>query len=109
VDEFDCQACGACCYGDDGWVHVDAADDARVDASERLRALVVMTRMGSYVRRSLRMLNGRCAGLADTDTGVTCSVYADRPTVCRALKAGSEDCVRARRARWGEPGEPRAT
>ena len=95
--QLDCQACGACCHGDDGWVHVDAADDARVEASPALARHVVLTRHGGYVKRSLRMIDGACSALGRTSAGVTCTVYADRPQVCRDLEAGTDACRTARR------------
>ncbi|MEO7091674.1 MAG: YkgJ family cysteine cluster protein [Polyangiales bacterium] len=96
---LDCQTCGACCHGDEGWVHVDAADDARVDESPALAAHVVLTRHGGYVKRSLRMVKGACAALAATPSGVTCTIYDVRPSVCRELESGSDACHAARRAR----------
>lgn len=95
---LDCQTCGACCHGDEGWVHVDAADDERVETSPALAAHVVLTRHGGYVKRSLRMVRGACAALTKTPTGVTCSIYDVRPTVCRELESGSPACHAARRA-----------
>jgi Fe-S-cluster containining protein len=96
---LDCQTCGACCHGDEGWVHVDAADDARVDSSPALSAHVVLTRHGGYVKRSLRMVGGACSALAKTPSGVTCTIYEVRPSVCRELESGSDACHAARRAR----------
>jgi Fe-S-cluster containining protein len=104
---LDCQACGACCHGDDGWVHVDREDDPRIAASPALAAIVVMTKIGGAVRRSLRMIDGHCAALVSTAAGVTsrvtCTVYADRPGVCRVVEAGSDECRAARRRRGVEP------
>jgi len=80
-------------------VHVDRHDDARVDASPSLAALVVLTRHGGYVKRSLRMVDGACAALTREPARFTCSIYDSRPTVCRSVEMGSEDCLRARRAR----------
>jgi Fe-S-cluster containining protein len=95
--ELDCQACGACCHGDDGWVHVGAADDARVDASAALSRIVVLARHGGYVKRSLRMVSGACAALLrEPGARVRCGIYEDRPEVCRELEAGSDACLAAR-------------
>jgi Fe-S-cluster containining protein len=96
-DELDCLACGACCHGDDGWVHVDRHDDARISASPALASIVVMIRIGGAVRRSLRMVDGHCAALATTKTGVACTVYEARPGACRDVDAGSDECHAARR------------
>jgi Fe-S-cluster containining protein len=100
VEQLDCQACAACCHGDEGWVHVDAADDARVEGSAALARLVVLTRHGGYVKRSLKMIGGRCAALSEPERGRwSCTVYDDRPTVCRDVERGSDACRAARRAR----------
>ena len=99
---LDCQTCGACCHGDDGWVHVDGSDDARIVGAPDLARLVVLTRHGAYVKRSLRMVGGACAALATTQSGVTCAIYAHRPTVCRELERGSTHCHAARRLRGFE-------
>jgi Fe-S-cluster containining protein len=98
-EELDCRLCGACCFGDEGWVHVDGGDDALVDGSSELAALVVLTRHGGFVKRSLRMVDGACAGLDRGADRFTCSVYDSRPTVCRAVQTGSDACRRARRER----------
>jgi Fe-S-cluster containining protein len=96
--EFDCLTCGACCRGDDGWVHLDAADDARVDASPALASLVVLMDIGhGHMKRTLKMIGGACAALGPTANGVACSIYADRPSVCRELLQGSTQCLAARR------------
>jgi Fe-S-cluster containining protein len=100
VEELDCQACAACCHGDEGWVHVDASDDARVDASPALARLVVLTRHGAYVKRSLKMIDGACAALERIDGDRwSCGIYVDRPNVCREVERGSDACRAARRAR----------
>jgi Fe-S-cluster containining protein len=95
---WDCLRCGACCHGDDGWVVVDGADDARVERSPSLRRLVVHLRRGDHVRRSLRMIDGACAALARSGGAVRCVIYEERPTVCRTVEVGSDTCRRARAA-----------
>ncbi len=102
-DALDCLGCGACCHGDDGWVVVDAADDARVDASPALARLVVLLRRGDHVRRSLRMIDGACAALERSSSAVRCTIYADRPAICREVAIGSDTCLAARRARGLDP------
>lgn len=91
----DCLACGACCHGDDGWVPVDRRDEGWVQANPELARNVVLLRHGALVRRSLRMVNGRCFALEKT----ACRVYEHRPTACRDLVAGSADCLEYRRMR----------
>lgn len=101
--QLDCQDCGACCHGDDGWVHVGADDDARVAGSPALSRVVVLLRRGEHVRRSLRMLDGACAALRREGARVACAIYPDRPQVCRTVAVGSDTCAAARRARGMRP------
>lgn len=96
---LDCQTCGACCHGDDGWVHVGAEDDARVAEAPALRRVVVLLRHGEHAKRSLRMVDGACAALRRAGGRVACSIYADRPQVCREVAVGSVTCRAARSAR----------
>ena len=98
----DCRTCGACCYGDEMWIHVMADDDERLD-SARLHHLTVLTEHGrGYVARSMRMVGGRCIAYRDElddGAGCGCSIYEARPAICRDFAAGSPDCHAARRRR----------
>jgi Fe-S-cluster containining protein len=97
----DCRGCGACCYGDELWVHVLASDDERL-GEERVRHLTVLTEHGrGYVARSMKMVGGRCVAFRDRldDGSSGCSIYDARPDICRAFEAGSPDCRAARRRR----------
>jgi Fe-S-cluster containining protein len=100
VDIPDCGTCGACCYGDEMWIHVMAADDELLGA-EKVRRLTVLTEHGrGYVARSMRMVNGRCVAYQDYSAGAhagCCSIYASRPGICRDFAAGTPDCHAARR------------
>lgn len=40
----------------------------------------------------MRMHEGRCIALAVDDDGVRCTIYADRPDVCRTLARGGGAC-----------------
>ena len=90
----DCVTCGACCAWSETWpVLIGERDgegipDDLIDADNR--------RMQSY--------GHRCAAL-DGKIGcqVACSVYANRPLVCREFQAGSEDCLMVRRGRGLDP------
>jgi Fe-S-cluster containining protein len=95
ADLPECLACGACCHGDDGWVHVGADDDARVEGDVLLRELVVVTDRGGLRTHALRMVDGRCGALEVTGETARCRSYAARPAVCRALERGSRECLDA--------------
>ena len=97
----DCRTCGACCYGDEMWIHVMASDDDRL-GDEGTRHLTVLTQHGrGYFARSMKMLGGRCIAFRDrlADGGCGCSIYETRPDICREFQAGSPDCLAARRRR----------
>jgi Fe-S-cluster containining protein len=103
-EEYDCMACGACCFGQRDYVQVFADDAARLGAIRT--AELVAPALGeipasigreSEPKRFMRMIHGRCIALR---TGVQnrflCSVYEDRPMLCRALEPGSAPCLEAR-------------
>ena len=101
---LDCRTCGACCYGDEMWIHVMAPDDDRL-GDDRVRHLTVLTRHGrGYVARSMKMEGGRCVAFRDRlpDGGCGCSIYENRPDICREFEAGTPDCLAARRRRGME-------
>ncbi|WP_328702877.1 YkgJ family cysteine cluster protein [Arenibaculum pallidiluteum] len=86
ADVPDCQSCGACCafswewpaligFGDGAGIPPHLIEDGR-----------------------MRCEGNRCAALAGTlGEDVHCTVYADRPLVCREFASGSEDCLAVRR------------
>jgi uncharacterized protein len=101
----DCQSCGACCWGDEMWIHLVAGDDDRL-GEKRVRSLTVLTQHGrGYFARSMRMEHGRCVAFRDDLGGGLsgCSIYEVRPDICRDFQAGSGDCHAARRRRGIEP------
>ena len=96
-----CRRCGACCYGDEMWIHIVADDDARLGEDD-VRRLTVRTQHGrGYFARSMKMVGGRCIAYRDDlgDGRPGCSIYKRRPEICRAFEAGSADCTAARRHR----------
>jgi Fe-S-cluster containining protein len=83
------------------WIHVMAVDDA-VLGTENVERLTVLTEHGrGYRARSMRMVGGRCVAFRDDlgDGRPGCSIYENRPEICRAFCAGSADCLAARRRR----------
>ena len=92
-----CRKCGACCvspYDSDRYVDLDEDDPARFS---------LLFRKHAVVGRSLRTKHdaaGNCVCVALRGTvgqRVSCSVYENRPRVCRAFRPGSGDCRQARR------------
>lgn len=107
-EEYDCTACGACCYGRRDYVQVFADDAARLGEARlaELVALPVGEHPASVGRpaepqRFMKMTQGHCTALrSPTDDQFLCAVYEDRPFLCRAFEPGSGSCLdaRARRA-----------
>jgi uncharacterized protein len=102
---FDCQACGACCLNTQRnralktleYVEVTATDALFTQSADVLERLTVRNADG---RLHLRMIgeDERCASLdGDVGEGVTCQIYALRPSGCRELEAGDDECLRARK------------
>jgi Fe-S-cluster containining protein len=83
-----CLLCGACCFSQlDTYVRVTGADHTRLaNDAERLSHFI-----GN--RCYMRMTDGHCSALAISDDGqFVCTVYAERPDVCRALARDSIEC-----------------
>ncbi|MGP1356727.1 YkgJ family cysteine cluster protein [Roseicyclus sp.] len=87
---FDCTACGACCFGGhDRYVALLPED--------RGRAIPASATTEIEGRRYMTMACGHCAQLTVTAGGRTlCAIYEDRPEACRAFRAGSFECLKAR-------------
>lgn len=85
----ECLRCGACCFGPgQRYVRVTGDDHALLgDEAERLTLFIEN-------RCYMRMHEGHCAALLiRADGGFFCSVYAQRPSVCRELARGSGACI----------------
>ncbi len=95
---FDCQRCGACCYGPEAYVALAETDLLRMSRTTRARYVV---RRGE--RRYLKMLHGRCAALRARQGHFSCRIYGERPRPCHVVEAGSRECLDARRRRGVDP------
>jgi Fe-S-cluster containining protein len=82
-----CTSCGACCSYSAEWPRFTVEDD---DTLARLpENLVTLSGM--------RCVGDRCSALAgDIGVSTRCTVYADRPEVCRACVPGDDACQMAR-------------
>lgn len=89
-----CLRCGVCCHSDlPTYVRVTGEDWSRL--GEKAEAVAHFIGHRAY----MRMHDGHCAALlvrpsADDSGGLEyfCSVYAERPAVCRELARGSSAC-----------------
>jgi Fe-S-cluster containining protein len=103
-DDYDCRSCGACCFGKRDYVQVFAHDAARLGAARTAElvapavgAIPASVGRPSEPRRFMKMVGGRCSALsADKHHRFSCTVYEDRPTLCRALEPGGDACLEAR-------------
>lgn len=74
---YDCRKCGACCV--DQLILV--RDDDRVP---------MMMVDGDFMRRQL----GRCVALCGrVGINTHCSIYSQRPAICRAMIPGVKECL----------------
>jgi uncharacterized protein len=83
-----CLGCGACCFGP-GQRYV------RVSGDDHLRLGHAVERLSVFIenRCYMRMQDGHCAALSiRADGSFFCTVYAERPSVCRELARGSPQC-----------------
>jgi hypothetical protein len=95
---FDCCACGACCcLGFD--VLLTEPEAETFEADPRLAKLTWLYRSsGGLTARFLRKSEptGHCIALAGQLGGVHCTIYSERPNLCRVFEVGSPDCLEAR-------------
>ncbi len=90
-----CQSCGACCNYSSEWPRFTIEDDATI---ARLPAEFI-----NDADTGMRCDGDRCLGLDGTiGLWTACTVYADRPVVCRECVAGDHACTMAREA-YGMP------
>jgi len=86
-----CNTCGACCSYSAAWPRFTIEDD---DALDRLPADLVDDSLAG-----MRCHGKRCAALTGSvGVATSCSIYADRPEVCRECQPGDEACNIAREA-----------
>lgn len=83
----ECTSCGICCTSTMArYVRLFESDVERL--GERLDQYAHLID-GHYY---LRMEGGRCVALGVTRLGVACTIYDERPCVCRELARGSFEC-----------------
>lgn len=102
----ECNACGICCtsnltFGTGGFVRLQKADIERLP--ERYRLKIVkdsdpgVDRLGT---KGTAEVGYRCIALRGTPGVKTqCTMYEQRPQLCRAFERGSDAC-RKERANW---------
>ena len=103
-ENYDCTACGACCFGKRDYVQVFAHDAARLGPARTAELVappvgVIPASVGREAepKRFMKMTHGHCTALSTAvPNRFLCTVYEDRPVLCRALEPGSAACLEAR-------------
>lgn len=106
---YDCVTCGACCCNPDENREIGYIDYIEVDPHDRImkkpdlvRRLVVLD--DDLVPHMRLSQHQRCAALTGRlGEKALCSVYQDRPSVCREFTAGSKRCKQYRIERGIDP------
>lgn len=117
--EYDCVACGRCCYYNaPNYVLLYPEDISDFGPAAIAKHTVKSTLSANSLRPGedgseiyMRMENGHCCAL-DVNPGVSyaCSIYKDRPLLCRMYEPGSVDCLDARKRPTQEmPPEPKTS
>ena len=89
TEDFDCQACGACCAYSQEWPRFSLESDE--DLAKIPDAYVAADMSG------MRCEADRCVALDGTlGRHVGCRIYAVRPIVCRDCMPGDPECLMAR-------------
>jgi len=89
----DCRSCGVCCFSRlEAYVRVTGEDWARLEPNA--------DRLAHFIgnRAFLRMTDGHCAALEirrrpDGQSDHFCTIYEQRPQICRDLARGSPECL----------------
>jgi hypothetical protein len=97
--ELDCKTCGACCVSKSGSKRHASLEPEDVEAIPPSLRLVHQDADGSWTRTKVNAQEQTvCAALTGTVGGnCQCSIYGNRPTVCRIFEAGSTECLKARK------------
>ena len=106
-ENYDCTACGACCFGKRDYVQVFADDVARLGPARTAQFVApaagespASVGRPSEPQRFMKMTHGHCTALrTEVPNRFLCAVYEDRPMLCRALVPGSAPCLEARARR----------
>jgi Fe-S-cluster containining protein len=95
---YDCLACGACCFHFD--VLLTGRELEEFEADPRLRQLVLRHQGPTgpllyFMKRHAD--SGRCVALAGPLGNCRCTIYPQRPGLCRDFQAGAPDCLDVRK------------
>ena len=83
----DCEKCGACCRSDSSSFVPLTRDD-----QERLGSQCSELTELRHGQVYMRMQDGACAALDESEGLSRCSVYDRRPVICQEFEQGSDEC-----------------
>jgi len=84
----DCVSCGACCAYSESWPAFIGDGDG----------VGIPDDLIDFEHERMQCYGNRCAALVgEVGSRAQCSVYANRPLVCREFQSESEDCTMVRR------------
>ncbi|MBB4841974.1 Fe-S-cluster containining protein [Paucibacter oligotrophus] len=89
-DIHPCQQCGACCAFFRVSFYWAEAADLPPELVEKISPHLSCMSGSNQARPRCRALSGEVGG------PVSCGVYAQRPSTCRDVQAGDEQCAKAR-------------
>lgn len=97
--KYDCCECGACCCAGYDVLLNEEDVDRFESAPSLLRLTILHHRPGGWPMRFMaKAADGkRCVALDGPLGQVGCTIYDDRPGLCREFASGSPDCLEARR------------
>jgi len=103
VTSKDCQSCGACCgplYDDETHADLTEEDVGRLSKGYVKRWVVYVLDQYPALKTKRTAHSGVVCGALQGQVGkkVRCSIYENRPTVCRRYRPGSPDCLASRRS-----------
>lgn len=97
----DCQQCGVCCFS-------ESAEYVWVTGYDWSRLGVDADRLAHFIgnRAFMKMAGGHCGALElrQSESGRTtffCTIYDQRPEICRILERGSPECLADLEAKAG--------
>ena len=97
---LDCLTCGACCaspFLGEGYIQLNAEEEKRL-GRKGLPVLVIVPDPEDRIVMLGTKINSQgmrvCVGLTGkVGKQVSCTIYEDRPTLCRQFEAGSPECL----------------
>lgn len=103
MPDYDCLACGACCFQRAGTILVSDMDLVRWKRTRRTDILGQLE-PGHFGQLAFRMApNGACVHHGNAEAPHACQIYDVRGDTCRDFEAGSWQCREFRRDRGIDP------